>query len=160
MKIKDVGSCDDCGTDDGPFVHFGGGTMASEDCMICLSCIASAYRGTHSLSTPTARSCCTSFGPTLTRARRAILSRATTAGSRSRETIRGGKLWRRSGSSTRLRSSTARTARPSALHIEHGATPPACVAVSLPSCKGIPHGFQAGQWLPTYVKSLMPLRPR
>ena len=50
MKIEDIGSCDDCGTDTGPFVHFGGGTMASEDCMICLTCIAAAYRGTHSLT--------------------------------------------------------------------------------------------------------------
>lgn len=47
MKIEDSGSCDDCGTDNGPFVHFGGGTMASEDCWICMACIGSAHHATH-----------------------------------------------------------------------------------------------------------------
>jgi hypothetical protein len=50
MRLQHAGSCDECGTNTGPFVHFGGGTMASEDCLICMPCIYAAYRSTHLLT--------------------------------------------------------------------------------------------------------------
>lgn len=37
------GQCDNCGGSVGPFVSFGGGTMASEHVVICRQCVESAF---------------------------------------------------------------------------------------------------------------------
>ena len=43
--------CDNCGGSEGQFVEFGGGTMASEDCVICRNCISSAIASGGSILT-------------------------------------------------------------------------------------------------------------